>query len=242
MPEFRFKIDAGYSAETMPLARLAEYLQALATVLGEKAHIHLLRVESSSAVPVLNVDEEAAERVRDRGAAVRSGTAPIDAMAAYRSLNRMLAEDKGRGSFHEAAAEIIPFPGVEAVTVEPIAGIPQQGTIEGELEKVGGPRDWAPVHLRTADRERITGCFARKALIQQLAPLIYQPVRLYGHGRWGRSSEGQWAVERFFVDSFEPLDRAPLADVVAALRKVKSDWSENAVAQLAALRHGDERE
>jgi len=234
--EFRFKIDAGYTAETMPLTRLAEYLQELAVVLGDEPHIHLLKVDSASAVPVFHIDEEAAERVRGRAAAVRRGTAPAGAMKGYRNLNRMLQEDRGHATFFEGEAEIIPFPG-GAAPGEPIRDIAQQGTLDGELEKIGGPRDWVPIHLRTMDKEPITGCFARKAVIQQLAPLIYKPVRLYGRGRWQRSPDGRWTVERFLVDSFEPLNRAPLINVIANLRKIKSDWDKTPIATLHTLRH-----
>lgn len=240
--EFRLEISAGYTAETMPLTRLTEYLQELAAMLGDERHIHLVKVESASAVPVFQVDEQAADRVRDRASAVRRGTAPADAMRAYRNVNRMLKEDRGHATFFEGTAEIIPFPGAEALPEEPISGISQQGTLDGELEKIGGPREWVPVHLRTMDRESITGCFARKALVQELAPLIYRPVRLYGRGRWERSPDGRWTVERFLIDSFEPLDRAPLTGVIAKLRKIKGDWSDNPVAALNTLRHGNGEE
>jgi hypothetical protein len=240
--EFRFEIIAGYTAETMPFARLAEYLQEFAAVLGDERDIHLLKVESASAVPVFLVEQGAAERVRERASAVKRGTAPAEAMRAYRNLNRMLKEDRGHASFFDETAEIIPFPGAETAPVEPISGISQQGTLDGQLEKIGGPREWVPIHLRTMDKEQITGCFARRALSQELAPLIYQPVRLYGRGRWERSPDGRWSVERFLVDSFEPLNQAPLTKVIAGLRNIKTDWYQNPVAILNNLRHenGDE--
>ncbi|HLJ63854.1 MAG TPA: hypothetical protein VKT70_07105 [Stellaceae bacterium] len=239
--EFRFKIDARYTSKTMPLARLAQYLRELAVLLGEEGHIHLLKVEDGSTVPVFCVDEEAADRVRERAAEVRRGAAPIEAMGSYRTLNRMLEEDRGHASFAEGEAEIIPFPGA-SMEPEPqaISGIKQQGTLEGELEKIGGPKEWVPVHLRTMANEQITGCFARKSLVRELAPLIYQPVRLYGRGRWARSRDGRWEVERFLIDSFTPLSPVPLPSVVAQLRRIKSDWTAHPVASLNALRHAGE--
>jgi hypothetical protein len=237
--EFRFEIAAGYTAETMPLGRLAVYLQELAVVLGDERHIHLLKVESSSAVPVFLIEEEAAPRVRERASAVKRGAAPAEAMRAYRAVNRMLREDRGRASFSDETAEIIPFPGVETPAAEPISGVSQQGTLDGQLEKIGGPKEWVPIHLRTMAKELISGCFARRALSQELAPLIYKPVRLYGRGHWGRSIDGHWAVERFLVDSFEPLNQAPLTNIIANLRKISSDWSPAPIAVLNTLRHGN---
>lgn len=241
--EFRFEIDAGYTAETIPLARLAQYLQELCVVLGDERHIHLLKVESGSAIPVFVVEDEAADRVRERAAAVRRGTAPAEAMKGYRKLNRMLREDHGhdgRAGFFDDTAEIIPFPGSEAeMTAEPISGIYEQGTIDGKLEKIGGPKDWAPIHLRTMDQDLISHCFARKPIIEQLGHFMNKPVRLYGRGKWGRSVDGRWSVERFVVDSFTPLKPSPLSSVVANLRKIRSDWAPDPVASLNALRHGN---
>jgi hypothetical protein len=108
--EIRWEIDATYSAETMPLDRLAEYIRQLAIVLGSPEHVHLIRVENGSAIPVLRVDLKAFERIRQRGLEVRRGIAPRDAMEGYRAINRMLREDKGRAALYEGGAEIIPSP------------------------------------------------------------------------------------------------------------------------------------
>jgi hypothetical protein len=64
--ELRWKIDGKYTAETMPLARLAEYLRELATMLGESKGLHLLKVETSSAVPILRLDTPSYEQVTRR--------------------------------------------------------------------------------------------------------------------------------------------------------------------------------
>ena len=56
--QLRFKIGA-YSPATMPMARLARYLDNLATVLGEPSSVHLVSVEDGSTVPVVAVAREA---------------------------------------------------------------------------------------------------------------------------------------------------------------------------------------
>jgi hypothetical protein len=109
--EIRWKIDASYTAETMPLDRLAEYLKHLATMLGEPQHLHLIKMETASANAVLRVDGESVEHVRRRGDEVRRGTAPREAMESYRVINIMLQQDKGRATLYEGDAEIIPFRG-----------------------------------------------------------------------------------------------------------------------------------
>ena len=73
--QLRFEIGA-YSPTTMPMARLARYLDNLATVLGETRSVHLVSVDEGSTVPVLAVDPEAYSKVRQRTDEVRNQEAP----------------------------------------------------------------------------------------------------------------------------------------------------------------------
>jgi hypothetical protein len=79
----------------MPMARLAEYLAELALMLGERPAVHFVRVEAGSITVVHTVEAEAIPKVRERVQTVGSGTAPPDAMRAYRSINKMLRDDNG---------------------------------------------------------------------------------------------------------------------------------------------------
>src|SRR5262245_42318262 len=79
--EFRFEIKA-YTPETMPLQRLAEYLDHLATLLGEAKSVHLVRLEGGSTVPVLAVDWESVPKVKKRANDVRNNEGPAEATKA----------------------------------------------------------------------------------------------------------------------------------------------------------------
>lgn len=228
--KIRWKISV-HTAETMPLDRLAEYMKEIAVVLGFPEHIHLLKVESSSTVPVFSVDEASWPCVQRRAAEVREGTAPLLAMRSYRNINRMLSEDGGDAVLHVGDAEIVPFPG-RCVEPSPIAGIQQQGSLDGRLQKVGGVKEWVPIQLRTMEDTNITGCFARRNLAKQLAIHLFEPVRLYGRGRWTRAVTGEWVIERFLVDNFETLSDESLTNIVGTLRSVKADWIDNPVADI----------
>lgn len=166
--QIRWKIDGDFTAETMPLSRLADYLKELATMLGQDKALHLIRVDSSSAVPVINVDDVAAELVYRRAEEIRSGMAPPFAMQSYRKINKMLREDKATATIYENDAEIIPFPG--RYEPEPIiTGLQEQGTIEGTLEKIGGSKEWVPVHIKMGPNESaVTGFYARRAVAKEL--------------------------------------------------------------------------
>ena len=97
---FRLKIDA-FTPATIPMARLSEYMTALAELLGEPEHVHFNRLTPGSLNVNLRVDWEAAPKVRARADAVREGTALTDAMNAYRTINKMLREDNGTGGFKQ---------------------------------------------------------------------------------------------------------------------------------------------
>ncbi len=230
--EFRWKIDAGFTAETMPLDRLAEYLKHLAAMLGEPQHLHLIKMESASANAVLRVDAVMVEHVRQRGGELRRGIAPREAMDSYRAINAMLQEDKGTATLYDGDAEIIPFPGVGAEQPIVVPSVQQQGHLDGQLIKVGGEKAWVPVQLVPLGDARITGCYAKKDLAKKMGSHLFEPVRLYGRGKWNRNEQGQWEIDRFWIDHFDTLSAEPLPVVVAALRGVKTDWHKTPIADI----------
>jgi hypothetical protein len=239
--EYRFQMDA-YAPETLPLGRLAGYLEELATLLGEGKFVHLLRLEPGSTVIVSRIDAEAVPKVRERTAAVQRGEGPPDAMRAYGRINRLLREDNGAGVlFEETGAEVIRFPGREDERPE-FTLVPQQGELDGEVVRVGGVGESVPVMLQ-AGGQTLTGIYAKRSVAKPLARHLFEPVRLYGTGRWNRSADGDWQLERFVVDRFEVLDERSLSSLVLALRAVPgSEWGSNAVNDMLALRHGEEAE
>jgi hypothetical protein len=215
----------------MPLERLLEYLDHLSKVLGEARSMHLVGVKSSSTVPVFKIDAEAYPRVMDRARAVRSGIAPPDALRSYRNINRMLKADNGKAALFEGSAEIIPFPGRD----EPaglVSGIHQAGNLTGTLQKIGGVRDWVPIQLRTFEQVTVTGCYAKKLLAKQLGNHLFDPVRLHGRGTWSRTHDGDWELDRFYVDTFDLVRDDPLPEAIAALRAIKVKWQSRPVAKI----------
>ncbi len=235
--EFRFKIDA-YSPETMPMARLAEYLGLLAGILGEASSVHLVRLEAGSTTIVHRIDREAIPKVRDRAASVRRGDGPLEAVRAYRTINQLLRDDNAVGVLREAAGEIIRFPGRE-ISEEKFESVKQRGTIDGEVIRIGGSRKYVPITLRCEDRE-LSGCWALRPMAKRLAQRLFEPVRLFGRGRWTRDADGNWNLEQFTVDSFEPLRDEPLSKTLAGLRKIAAGWKDASVEELLTIRRGED--
>lgn len=241
-PEYRFKINA-YTPETFPMARLAAYLGDLAVLLGEKEHVHFLRLEPGSTVLVQRIDRESVPRVRDRIHAFTrgEGEGADDARNAFKAINRRLAEDNATGQLcGENGAEIIRFPGCSQPRSLTFGAFRQPGSLDGVLIRLGGRGETVPVHL--ADEGAVHHCFATREIAHRLAPYLFEaPLRVHGTGRWERDAEGAWQLKRFDIADFETLDDSPLGVVLARLRRVPgSDWRavDDPYAELQRLRHG----
>jgi hypothetical protein len=242
--EYRFTIADSYTPETLPMERLAEYVGTLARLLGEKQNVHFRSLEAGSAVLVAIVDPPAQPKVRERLMAVRDDHAPKDAQKAFSELDELLRKDHATGCLTDGAGTlIVPFPGRNRP--EPLVFGPfrQDGTIDGQVLRVGGKDETVPVHLRDGPVIH-TGLHCAPELARRIAQHLLGPtLRVHGTGTWFRAEAGAWELRSFRINDFEVLDDASLLSVVSKLRNVKgSDWSELAdpVRTLLAERHGDE--
>lgn len=237
--EYRFKIDA-YTPETMPMARLAEYMRELALLLGEPAAVHFRRLARGSTVLVHTVDREAVPKVRYRASAVRRGDGPQDAVRAFNVLNKYLREDNAVGFLREkrTTAVILKFPG-RLQPAERFTAVRQHGSIDGVINSIGGKDE--TVHIRLeAEGRQISGCYTNRALAKELRHHLYDTVRLFGRGKWNRDEDGNWSLEDFKVESFEPLKEVPLSQALNELRSIPTEWTDEAINELNEIRHGPE--
>jgi hypothetical protein len=104
--------------------------------------------------------------------------------------------------------------------------------------RIGGTGDPVPVMLQTSDRT-VSGCYAKRNIAKVLAQLLFEPVRLFGVGRWTRDPDGNWLLNRFTIDRFEKLASEPLSLEIARLRSLGGDWGDNAIEEILKLRYGD---
>lgn len=235
--EFRFRISA-YTPTTMPLSRLAEYLAELAKILGHDQSVHLVELDEGSTVLVHKIDAEAVPKIRDRATAVQNGSAPADAMRSYKQVNKMLRDDDGSAAFMEDGAELIEFPGSKA-KLPPFMSMSERGEIDGEIQRVGGLGNPVPVLLTTEGRT-LSGCWAKRDIAKPLGSRLFEPIRLFGEGRWTRSPTGNWTLAWFRIDSFQELDSSTLSDTVNKLRAIPGlDLGENIIDDLLISRHGE---
>lgn len=234
--EYRFKIEA-YTPDTMPMARLAEYMAELAVILGEQGAVHFTHLERGSTVMVQRIEPEAAPKVRERVARVRRQQgAPDEALRAYRAMNRLLREDNGAAVLQEKTGVVIEFPGIKDEK-EKYPPVKQHGTIDGVLIAVGGNET---VHIRLRiENEVVAGISTNDRQIgKELARYWDEPVRLTGIGTWQRDDEGRWNLQGFKVEGFIPLEAGSLTDALKEIRSLPYAFEQDAYDELETLRHG----
>ena len=86
------------------------------------------------------------------------------------------------------------------------------------------------------DDRLLTGFVARPSLIRDIAPFIYQPIRVMGIGIWNRDEEGHWSLSKMEVQSFELLDEESLEVLLDRMRSLKVAWPEDAIDKLLSER------
>lgn len=135
--EYRFKINA-YTPQTMPLDRLAKYLNLLASIMGQPQSVHLIGVEGGSTVPVLAVDWEDDTKVRQRVHDAGHGKGPQEAVAAKNALEDYLAQDNAEGATLTRSGEnILQFrPHVKPREAMEFGPFDQPGSLDGVVARV----------------------------------------------------------------------------------------------------------
>lgn len=222
---YDFRIDA-WKPETLPMARLAEYLTKLAVLFGNKEHVHFSKVRKGSVIPEIYVDEHAVPKVNARLKLVGTPDAPDDIGLANREINRMLRNDNAIATLRfKGGAKIVEFPGRKTPLAEE-AIVHQFGELDGVVIRIGGKDKSVPLHLQGENGVYYT-CNTTREIARQLAPYLFgQTLRVAGRGKWRRTQEGVWELEDFDVKSFDILDDAKLEDVLQDMRAVQdSDWN-----------------
>jgi hypothetical protein len=224
-----FKIDA-FHPDTIPMARLAEYMADIAAMLGERGDVHFVSLADGCVQILHEVSFTAFPKIQERTAAIRTGTAPAEAMTAYRALNKRLASDNTFAVYGDAttAGVILEFPGINTPKPVEILPVEQPGTLVGIVHGVGG-RTFndarIPVFIDTGDA--VHTCNASRAIARELGPFILGEQRRFeGMATWQRDEDGAWSLKRFTIKTHEPVEDAGLSEVVERLRAIPSGLTE----------------
>lgn len=222
--EYVFRIDV-FTPDTFPMGRLAEYLTALAKMIGHAEHTHFVRVDYGSAQIVHKVDAVDAPRVMARLNNVRIGSAPKDALKARKELDDMLANDNAIGTLAEVETGniILPFEGRNRPKPVVFPAFREDTSIQGQIVSIGGRDNTAHAILQDGEIIHVNLSMTRE-IARQLAPLLYGPlVRLHGNGRFERQTDGIWKMLDFKVDRYEKLDESLPKDFLGSLRAIQGN-------------------
>jgi hypothetical protein len=234
-----FYIDA-YSPDTIPMAKLAEYMADFATLLGKEHAVHFDHLEGGSTQIVSRVEYEDVPKVTTRLTEIRNGTAPKELARIVAQIDNRLANDNatGRILFAEVergvTAELLAFPGRDRPKVPSYGPFNQEGHLDGMLFSIVGRDETVSVRLQNGETT-YTGCETTRAIARELGKHMFEPIRIYGTGRWTRDADGQWTLKSFRIHRFEALGKDSLSETVAALRAVPGNGWKNLDDPLAEL-------
>jgi hypothetical protein len=251
LKEFRLTIEGTANGveltpETMPMARLAEYLFDLAAMMGYKESVHLVKVDNGSATPVMLIDADEEARITDHLQKAQLGRSDRSANLAYRRFETKLREDNAFARVRnvEKGCNVIEFIGRNREKVTEYGPIRERASVVGEVIRVGGKDETVPVWLKRVDGDFFFYCDAKKHVAQDLGHKMYVTLRLHGIATWKRDDKGTWTMVHFSIQSFdpEPLSDAGLAETLAVLRAIPDNgWLDAAdpLADLREIRHGE---
>lgn len=237
-----FRIDA-FTPQTLPMARLAEYLAQLATLYGSKERVHFERLLKGSAVLQASVEPTDGNLVLARVRNAARESAPEDARRAYQRIDAMLRENRAVGEIRRKdGAKILTFPGRKLAEPQPVQ-VTDHSEVDGVVVRVGGVDDTIPVHLQSPAGQ-LFPCFVRnRAVAKELASLLYgDPIRVRGQGTWVRSAKGDWKLDNLLIDAWEPLDLSPAKEVIDLIRAAPGNgWAalRDPEAELRRIREGE---
>lgn len=91
-------------------------------------------------------------------------------------------------------------PGVIILAVP--SAVRRQGSLDGELIRVGG-KDRHRVRVMLQSEDHAFGhIHAKKSLAKELGNHLFEPVRLFGSGRWRRDPVGVWTLRLVLIFLF----------------------------------------
>ncbi len=222
---YQFVMDR-WLPKTIPMKRLAQYLDKLSVLFGSPDHVHFDKITKGSAMPKCDVDEVAAADVAHNLQAANDGTW-ADGVKARKDINRMLMDDGQVGYLRVyKGPKVMEFPGRKTPLAQEVS-VHEVGEIEGVVIRVGGRDPIVPVHLQGAEGEYFR-CNTTRPIAKELARLLFdRQVRVSGKGKWRRNSDGVWNLEEFQIAGFVPLADTPLDEFIKGMRAVPgSGWNE----------------
>lgn len=222
---YEFVMDR-FTPDTIPMKRLAQYLDKLAGLLGCPKYVHFKKITKGSARPAWNVDAIAAAEVANNLLAAESSDW-IEGAKLRKEINRMLMDDSQVAYLRVVKGpKVMQFAGRNTPISQEVS-VHESGELDGVVIRVGGRDKSVPVQLQSADGE-YHNCNTTRSIAKQLAALLFdKQVRVSGEGQWTRTAEGVWILEEFQITNFVVLGDSAPSNFLEDMRAIAgSGWNE----------------
>jgi hypothetical protein len=219
--EYRLVLE-GFTPDTIPMVRLAEYMQQLAKMLGQDEHVHFEKVENNCTALVSRIDPRGVGKVAARVKSIRDKTAPSDAMKAFNALNSMLGEDSTTAVLKERKATIIRFPGT-LPEPEAVLTVPDEGTVIGYLYMLSDGKTGFQARI-SLESGRTLMCTVPSDVAKKLRDYLFETVKVSGPGVWTKSQEGEWSPAKLDIKDVVRVESASLRSLIDKLRTLQIEW------------------
>lgn len=234
---FRLK---GYTPETLPLGRLAEYLAAFAEMVGDEP-VHLRRVNKGSAAIAMAVKNDRFEQVASNVRLAPVSDLDTPQRKAYERIEGLLRKDQTTAVIKpDKGAVILSFHGAIKPTIR-LASVKEPGEICGRVIRLGGKDATIPISVQTPDG--VVTCNTSLDIAKRLKEFLLEPIDVIfnGIGKWERTDDGGWVLAAFDIRDFS---RAKFDDFDEALSKVRAEGSgwdviTDISGELQKLRYGE---
>ena len=230
---------SGVQPQSIPMAKLAEYMEKWAALLGAENTPVFAGMVKGSVVLRARVGDTAKNETHQR---LRN--APYDKNAAklIADLERMAARDGIKGQILDAqGGEILRISPPSKPLFDPII-VADSGEIDGEIFRISGKDSTTSVGvLEHGSGQAISIEVRDDALARQLAQHFKAgPVRIYVHGTWMRNESGEWEPKALYADRMETLDNSPALEILSQLGALPGGWKDiqNPEDFIAQLRSG----
>ncbi len=250
---YRFTIK-DVKPQELPIAELIGFLEDLAAMFADAQRwLHLVGIEEGSTNFMLTTDPAGATHLENQVRHLKSGGARKEARDGQRRVAERLGRLGTRGTLHKARGTaphtrwqpLLDVPGTRAdapaAQERPIGPIRDEGTIDGQVIRVGGQQDPCSAQIKVS-AGTVVPCAVSRALAVELGCHLFQRIRAFGTGDWLRYPGGTWEQKSFTITRFVVLDDTPLLEVVEKLQALGGgDWADDPDPweTLRLLRHGE---
>lgn len=237
--ELRFKIE-GTTPHTLPMGELADVLKKLSVLYGHEESVHFLKVEEGSADCIAEVDDRVELEVINRTRRAAKGEGPKEAIENYEGVYEFLEARDWRGEIVSDNGDLIVEFIPDQKNSQPLIGpIWQEGVLDGVLTRIEGLDQTVHVTLLSERRRKAE---MAPDLGRKIREFFLEPIRLIGRGKWFRTADGKWELERFIAQDYGAPDPASLPEVVARLRAIPSNdltKLDDPLGEMRKIRHGE---